>query len=221
MYESRFWNAVSNVVIWVIRMFEVSFLWMLFSVVGLVVLGVGPATAASCVVTRKFVLGQTEIRVFRTFLSAYRTDFWRANKLAWILMAVGVVLAWDTKIAVDAHTMALHLALIPIVLVDVVFTAIALYVFPLYAHRNIPRLVHYFRVALVTAVFNPARSLIMLAALYVWLFVLGGLLPFLGVGLLIYVLMRLSMSGIDRVVQSLDAKAQSNPVDRLQTGTEP
>lgn len=220
MYASPLWSKISSVVDCGVRTVEISLLWMLFSAVGLVILGVGPATAAASVVARKFVL-RTEVPVFRTFISAYRTEFVRANKLAWILMAVGIVLAWDTRISINAHSGILHLLIVPILLVDVVCAAIALYVFPLYAHRHIPKVVHYFRLAVVTAVLNPGRSVVMLALLYGWVFVLGGVLPFLSVGLLIYLLVRLAISGSDRVVRVLDPEASLDPGVRTGMASDP
>lgn len=209
MYASPIWSKVSSAVDFGLRAVELSLLWMVFSAVGLVIVGVGPATAAAHSVARKNVL-RTDVPVFRTFISTFRREFVRANQLAWVLMAVGLILAWDSRIALYAHPGILHLLVIPLFLVDGACAAVALYVFPLYVHRHLPRIWHYFRLAAVTAVLNPGRSLVMLALLYGWVFVLGGILPFVTIGFLVYMLTWLAITGSDRAVRLLDPGSQTN-----------
>ncbi len=198
--NSKLWSGVTQVTDWLVRIVWASLLWCGFSLLGLGILGVGPATASLSALTRKWAQGKAdEVRPWAVFRDTFRYEFWRTNRLAWVMMAVMGFLAWDTHLTVAVKLVWLHLALVPLALVDVVVVAVAVYVFPLYAHRQVDSLWKYFRLAALACVLNPGRTLVMLAMLYVEWFVLGGVLPFLAVSALMYAVVRLSLAGFERV----------------------
>lgn len=194
------WSGIAVAADWLARVFWASFLWLAFSLVGAGVLGIGPATASLASLTRKWVQGQSGVvRPWEVFWDTFRHDFWRTNRLAWIMMGVLGFLAWDTHLAVVVKLSFLHVAVVPLGVIDVVAVAVATYVFPLYAHRQVDRLWRYFHLAAIACVLNPGRTLIMLSMLYVLLFVFGGILPLLAVSALMYGMVRLSLAGFERV----------------------
>lgn len=85
--------------------------------------------------------------------------------------------------------------------------AMARYVFPLYAHRQTDRLWQYFRLAALTCVVNPDRTLLILTMLYVVFFVLGGILPLAAVSALMYAMVRLSLAGFKRLERMIAAQS--------------
>src|SRR5699024_12166732 len=65
--------------VWVTRFAYVNVLWILFTFLGLVFLGAMPSTVAMFAVIRKWVTGDKEVPIFKTFLESYRTEFVKAN----------------------------------------------------------------------------------------------------------------------------------------------
>ncbi|MCM3164865.1 YesL family protein [Metabacillus litoralis] len=77
---------------WIFRLVVLNVAWIFYSVLGLFVAGIFPATAAMLSVARKWILGEHDIKTFQTFKNAYRQEFATANILGWILTITGVIL---------------------------------------------------------------------------------------------------------------------------------
>jgi len=77
---------------WIFRLVVLNVAWIFYSVLGLFVAGIFPATAAMLSVARKWILGEHDIKIFQTFKNAYRQEFATANILGWILTITGVIL---------------------------------------------------------------------------------------------------------------------------------
>ena len=212
MANSKWWSGITEAIDWGVRALWASVLWFAFSIAGAGILGVGPATASLAALTRNWARGKAdEVRPFKVFWNTVRYDFWRTNGLAWILIGVIGFLVWDTHVSVAVKRGLLHLAFIPLGVIEVVVIAVSIYVFPLYAHRQMDSLWKYLRLAALACVLNPGRTLIMMAMLYVVLFVLGGVLPFLAVSALMYAMVRLSLAGFDRVERLATTQHPSEP----------
>ena len=52
---------------WVLKFFYANLLWFVFTMLGLGVFGFMPATTALFSVTRKWIMGKTDIPIFKTF----------------------------------------------------------------------------------------------------------------------------------------------------------
>src|SRR5690625_7635570 len=75
--------------VWVVRLVYVNLLWILFTVIGLGVLGIMPATAAMFAVVRKWLRGEDDFPIFTTYKDAYKEEFLKANLLGYILAIIG------------------------------------------------------------------------------------------------------------------------------------
>ena len=78
-----------------IQLAYLNLLWTAFSLVGLGVAGVFPATAAAAGVLRRQVVNGEPVSTFTEFRSIYRAQFVRANALGWMHLVVGGVLVAD------------------------------------------------------------------------------------------------------------------------------
>ena len=200
--ESPLLGKLSIAIHWVGQLIEVSVLWVGFTLGGLVVLGMGPATIALCAIMRMWVLGkQPDQPMPSLFWTHYRKEFVRANELFWCLVPIGIFLAWDTHVAIYHVMPTVRWTAVPIMLADVCFASITLYLFPLYVHRNLARLTQYFRLAFLTAVINPGCTFLLLGLLYVWIFVLRGALPVATASVVVYAIVRVAIAGVERVAK--------------------
>ncbi len=60
---------------WIMRFAYVNILWGLFTLAGLVLFGFMPATVAMFTVIRKWLMGETDIPVFKTFFASFKKRF--------------------------------------------------------------------------------------------------------------------------------------------------
>lgn len=109
--------------------------WLLTTVLGGVVLGAGPATAAAYTLSRRRLRGDG-IRFFHDFWEAYRLQ-WRTANLVFVpVVVVGISLVFTCTYVTDAH------APWPVQVIVAVATAIVVGVCgilgPMYAHYELP-----------------------------------------------------------------------------------
>jgi uncharacterized membrane protein YesL len=85
-------TKLDTILQWISRLVLLNVCWILFSALGLFVTGLFPATAALLGVTRKWIMGDHELKIWNTFKQIYRQEFAAANRMGWILSLVGTIL---------------------------------------------------------------------------------------------------------------------------------
>ncbi|WML41324.1 YesL family protein [Neobacillus sp. OS1-2] len=167
---------------WMMKLAYLNLLWFLFSIAGFLLFGIMPATVALFTIIRKWLMKETDVPVWQTFLTAYRREFKRANGLGICLAISGVFLASDFLFLrmVDG---ALQLALLaPLLIITMGYIIIVLYIFPVYVHYE-GTLMDYLKNAFFIGVLNFHITLLLLAGLGAILFLMlyqPGLIPFFG-----------------------------------------
>lgn len=164
---------------WIMRLAFLNILWIAFSLLGLVVLGLFPATVAMFAVTRKWVMGDTEIPIFKEFWEVYKAEFKQANLLGLIIVILGFFLYFDLRFtqAQDGLLGYLRFFFLGFILIYFVMT---LYLFPVFTHYKLKTL-EYIKRSFIFAIGRPLHSLIMvvftIAVSYLMMFI-PGLIPF-------------------------------------------
>ncbi|MGG1687820.1 YesL family protein, partial [Pseudalkalibacillus sp. NRS-1564] len=69
------WGKFYRITEWVARLVYVQCLWLVFSIVGLLVAGIFPATMGMFAVVRRWQLGETDVPVFPEFWTTYKQEF--------------------------------------------------------------------------------------------------------------------------------------------------
>lgn len=179
---------------WVMRLAYVNLLWILFILVGGIILGFGPSTVAMFAVTRKWVMGEVDIPVYKTFWNSYKTEFKKANVLMILLLLIGYVLYLDLKFFQGQE--GIIYVLISYIMLGLMFlyVVITMYIFPIFVHYEL-KLFQYFRNAFLFSLMHPFLTIIMgvfCLTIYYLLIYVPGLIPFFGGGLFSLGLMWLS-----------------------------
>jgi uncharacterized membrane protein YesL len=163
-------------------------LWIVFTMLGLGILGAGPATAAAQIAVRKRARGDAAPLV-RSFASQYFSNFVRANALAVPVMAVAVALAMNWNYFSRAGDFFSQLVAAAI-FISAIFTAgAACYLFPMYARYNLP-LAQYLLMSSRFAIRHLAGTVILLfvsAAAFYASSTVPGLIPFFSIGAWLFV----------------------------------
>ena len=112
-------------------------LWIVFALLGLGILGAGPATASAQILVRKRSRGEAA-PLLRGFVAGYFRNFVRANALALPLMGVSLALFLNWNWFAGAAGVLAEVMAALIFVLALVFAGIACHVFPMYARYQLP-----------------------------------------------------------------------------------
>lgn len=150
----------------VILLLYVNLLWVLFTLAGLIIFGLGPSTVAMFTVFRKWSMGENDIPVFKTFWQSIKKDFLKANILSLILLFIGYMLYVNFKVLplLDLQTEWLLLISRYILLIAlIIYGTMMIYIFPMYVHYENNFFV-YFKNSILIAIYHPIRTIYVVAA---------------------------------------------------------
>lgn len=172
--------------LWVTRIFYVHVLWILFTVIGLGVFGIMPATAAMFAVVRKWIRGEDDFPIFKTFKDSFRAEFIKGNILGYILLAVGYILYLDLQFVRIQATIPFQALTYLVMIIFLLYFIVLLYVFPVFVHFKLT-MVQYLKWPIGIGIMHPIITIFVVIALlatyYVTLvvipaiFILSGITP--------------------------------------------
>ncbi|WP_226037213.1 YesL family protein [Aquibacillus saliphilus] len=119
---------------WIMRLAFVNVLWILFSLMGFVIGGVFPATVAALGVSRKWIMGQHDIKIWRTFKQIYRQEFIGANKLGWLLSVIGGLLYLNYRVIINSAEDIFFIIPFAFYLLLFFYIIVVIWSFPLLTH---------------------------------------------------------------------------------------
>ncbi|WP_214482476.1 YesL family protein [Bacillus sp. SM2101] len=153
-------DRIYTITEWITRFLLLNLYWILFSLVGLVFLGVFPATTAMFSISRKWIQGDIDIPIFKTFWSYFRSDFLKANMLGFLLIILGFGLYVDF-VYVKSLNSALGIILLgSTLLLTALFIITILNLFPIYAHYEL-NIFQYIQRAFSIGILHPIRTIMM------------------------------------------------------------
>lgn len=206
MQLDGFSGTVYKITTVISKLAYINILWILFTLLGLVVVGVMPATVGLFAVTRKWIMGDKNIPIFSTFWQSYRKEFLKANGLGIILIVFGFILYIDFQILPSGgfYTVLRFI----FVIVTILYSIVLLYIFPVYVHYDW-NIKDYLKNALLLGIAYPHFTLLMILGVNVLYFVclsLPSIIPFFSVSTLAVMLMWLAYRIIKRVedIQEVD-----------------
>ncbi|MFS0862342.1 YesL family protein [Fredinandcohnia sp. 179-A 10B2 NHS] len=155
---------------WITRIVYINLLWISFSFLGLVFLGFFPATISMFTVIRKWLMGDRDIPVFRTFWKTYQSEFIRGNVLGVIIWLVAGLLVLDLVFIKFTGSSYTSLVQIPVYMLILVAGLTTIYIFPVYVHYNL-KLNQIIKNSFFLMLINPLENTVMIASLVAIFFV--------------------------------------------------
>lgn len=183
------------------RLAYANVLWIIFTVLGLGIFGFMPATVALFTVTRKWVMGDRNIPVFKTFWNTYRKEFFKSTLFGIVLIAIGYIIYIDLAFSPTGGLFTLLRA--GLFICGISYVILLLYIFPIYVHYDWKKRL-YIKYALLLGISYPHYTFLMVAgivALYYLCVSIPGLIPFFSVSLLAYI----SMWSAYKVIQKMES----------------
>ncbi|WP_067837950.1 YesL family protein [Amphibacillus sediminis] len=176
---------------WIWRLAFLNILWLVFTIAGLGVISVFPATVAVYTVLRKWLIRDPEVAIFTVFWSSFKKDFFKANGLGYILLLIGFVLYFNYNYLAIVSGLEHTLILLFWYISMAIYLLLLFFLFPVYVHYEL-RFFQYFRTALLIAISNPLSLISIIASLTVGLAVfyfIPGLVPFYFASVLMWLIM--------------------------------
>lgn len=187
-----FVNGYYKIAIWITRFAYVNLLWLGFTVAGLGILGLLPATAGMFAVVRKWVLGETDIPVYRLFWTTYKKEFLKVNLLGGTLFIVFYLLTIQFQILRSTDGVGNFIASYVVLTFFVILFMVLLYVFPIYAHFNL-KVLENLKWSLIIGIIHPILTIfliiVVVALNYATFLFMPGLLFFFGGSVTAFILM--------------------------------
>jgi uncharacterized membrane protein YesL len=198
---------------WVMRFAYVNVLWMLFSIAGLLIFGIMPASIALFTIVRKWQMNDTEIPVWKTFVTVYRQELKKSNGIGVLLYIGGVLTILDLLFVKTVDGVLQFVLIVPLIIILAFYIITILYIFPVYVQYEL-KILDYLKNALLIGILNFHMTILMLvslAAIIFCLLYLPSLIPFFGAVSISWVLMFGGNYGFERIeeLQSKTAKTES------------
>ena len=110
-------------------------LWALFTLVGILVFGLFPATIAMFTVLRKIILKE-DFNCFKLFWKTYKAEFFKGNLLGIVLVLINSI-TFINVLFFRNMTGAIEFLFYPMVAIGILLFLMSLFVFPVYVHFDL------------------------------------------------------------------------------------
>lgn len=131
--------AVCDAVIWIAKL---NALWLVCTLLGGVLLGIGPSTVAAFAVARRHHQGD-ESRLVASFWASYRREFLRANALILPVIFVGVMLALNYRFFAASSAPGSSAITGAIIVVSILGAGAVCVLLPMFSHYDLPLLSYF------------------------------------------------------------------------------
>jgi uncharacterized membrane protein YesL len=118
----------------VTRFALLNLLWIGFTVLGLGLFGLFPATAALFSISRKWVQGNEEIALIKSFSSYFKNALVKANLVGWLTSGIGAVLYINYRLISQSGTDVPLLVTVSYIIIVMFFLLMVVSVLPISTH---------------------------------------------------------------------------------------
>ncbi|MBT2661704.1 YesL family protein [Bacillus sp. ISL-45] len=163
---------------WISKFAYINILWIGFSLAGVIILGFFPATIAMFTIIRKWLKGETEIPIFRTFWTTWKSELFRSNGLGLLVAAVVGLIVFNLVFVERSVIGLVSVIQIPIYLFMFAAIMTILYLFPVYVHFEL-KWFQMIKNSFLIMLISPIENIVMIAGIVSVLFVVK-FIPALG-----------------------------------------
>ncbi|MBD8068648.1 YesL family protein [Bacillus sp. PS06] len=149
---------------WISKLAYINLLWMFFTLVGFIVIGIAPSTVAMFSIVRKLVMGESDLPIFSTFWSIYKREFKKSNLLSFSLIFILGIMYVDWVLIHAMSGMLHYILLVCFIIISILLSVVLIYIFPVYVHFE-GSIFHYYKSAILLGSSFPIRTIIMALAI--------------------------------------------------------
>lgn len=157
-------SVIYSILEWITRFAYVNLLWILFSLLGVIIVGFFPSTIAMFAIVRDWIRGDTEKPVFKTFWNYFKAEFWKSNRLGILLMVIVCIIGIDLwYIQINLNEL-LTWTYTPLFAFMVLFLLFLFYIFPAFVHYDL-KLLQLIKNAFLIMLINPIHTILIVLCL--------------------------------------------------------
>ncbi len=193
---------------WIERMLHVQFLWIISSLLGLIVGGLFPATAAMFATMRRFIRLPGGFGVNDYFKEQYKENFWKANGLGYLLLVLLYLFIQNFRSAqlMDGTVGFIFVVISFVIIIILAILFISVWATLAHFDLGIIQLIKHTLVIYSVAPVHVGAILILLAVFGWASYRLGILLPLVLFSMMSYAIMWLILDAIKRIDARLEAR---------------
>ncbi|MBO0993175.1 YesL family protein [Bacillus sp. SD088] len=145
--------------IYALKLVYVNLLWFLFTLLGLGILGIFPATVALCKIQQQWLTQKNESSpIFILYWQEYKQNFLKVNMLAITLFVIGFIIYFDLRFFVQKGGMINQIISLGIYIISVWYLIVLMYIIPTYTTYRL-KLHKYIQYAFIIGMLNPLKTL--------------------------------------------------------------
>jgi uncharacterized membrane protein YesL len=146
-------NAIFQIIIWIYRIIYLNVLWIVFTLLGLGLFGMGPATASLFTIERKWLLGEAKYtHIFKTFWLHYKNDFIKTNIMGIPIIIIGLILFADFHIVFKLPGIWRFVLYMITLAISFLYLLTLVFLFPVFVHYNMKTTGQYLKNALLIGI---------------------------------------------------------------------
>lgn len=201
---------------WIIRLFILNLLWIFFSLFGLLIFGLFPATIAMYTVVRKWIRENKDMPMLRTFWDSYRTNFLKANAIGFTQLIIAYILYVDYIFLNTLTGWAAVLLNVILISTLILYSVVVLFIFPIFVHYQL-KIFQYIKLSIIIGISYPIQTILMafcVILMYVFIIIIPGLFLFAG-SILSYFMMRIANSVFAKIEAKKSQENNSTSLARI------
>ena len=122
---------------WVTKLVYANLLWIFFTLMGLGVFGLMPATAALFTLLRQWIMGNEKEPAYKVFWRTFRQEFFKSNLFGLLFLAAGLILRMDIIYLRTSPHIPFQVLLIVVMCLSLLYFVTLVNFFPVYVHFNV------------------------------------------------------------------------------------
>lgn len=181
---------------WVLRLIWTNLLWIGYTLLGLVIFGIMPATVALFTVTRRWTRKEFNFSIWEVFKETYFSEWKDSNKIGLVFWLIGFVLVVDFRFAFFLEGFVSLVLIFSFIFLSLIFIMTLIFFFPLYVHYTYS-LKEYIKQSFIYSVVSMKETIMILLGLFFIGFLIyrtPGFIPFLTGVLPAYWIMNVCMN---------------------------
>lgn len=192
MYHSRWFMRIGTLGF---NLLLLNILWFSFTIVGLGIFGVFPATVAMFAVMRDMIMKQDDQNIIKKFFKYFKKDWLLSNLLGYMYSLVLFILYLNIRVIhlIESRTLYMIIMSATIIIAFVILLSF-LYMFPLFVHLKY-KWFEYPKYAFIITIAKPFNTILLTAliALVIYIYYMFPvLIVFLGIAPIGYIVMKVA-----------------------------
>ncbi|MGI8384296.1 YesL family protein [Robertmurraya sp. P23] len=123
-------EKVNHIFNTILNLVYLNILWSVYTLLGLIIFGIGPSTYALVSICRQWIRGNQNIPVFKSYWKYYKECFKDSVVISWVYLLAGFVLVVDLQYVTNWY------ARVALFVISFMYLLSLVYIFPIMAHYS-------------------------------------------------------------------------------------